>query len=258
MDIRIRKAQATMWIILAIIILALIIFLLYFRSERPPEITPPGDSVNERTFMERCVEDSVNEAVSIMLPRGGFVNPENFRMYNETPVAYLCENKGYYDPCIQQHPMLIKEMEQEIDRYITPMVRDCFVELVQESADNDVEVISGVSPAEVYVNLRQDSVLIEIDKSLTFIEKDETREVKSFDFVVDNSAYNLATVALEIAAQEATYCYFEYIGFNAFYPRYKIRPFGISDSVIIYQIEDSISKQEMRIAIRSCAIPAGI
>ncbi|MCA9485376.1 MAG: hypothetical protein KC506_00865 [Nanoarchaeota archaeon] len=257
MDIKLRKGQVGIWVILGVVILALVIFLFYFRGEINPEVVPTGESLNEKTFIERCVEENVNEATEILLPQGGFVNPVNSRKYNRTEVEYLCENKGNYETCINQHPLLIKEIEKEIDNYISPRIENCFEELVSESQKDGVEAVIG-SGSNIEVNLVQDKVIVSVDKKITFIENGQNRDVRDYKIEVVNSAYNLAVIAMEIAGQEAKHCYFEYVGFGAIYPRYKIKPFGISDSTTIYEIRDNKSNQIMRIAVRSCAIPPGI
>ena len=69
--------------------------------------------------------------------------------------------------------------------------------------------------------------------------------------------YDLASVANEIASQEAKFCYFEYVGFNILYNDFDIRKDTLSDSTKIYTIKHKKTAAEMNIAVRGCAIPAG-
>ena len=65
-------------------------------------------------------------------------------------------------------------------------------------------------------------------------------------------------IAMGIDEQEAEYCYVEYVGYRILYPRYSIEPYYMSDPTVIYTVRDTLTNEKMMVAIRSCAIPAGI
>ena len=93
---------------------------------------------------------------------------------------------------------------------------------------------------------------------MTIKNNEETRDFEKFDFQFSSPIFNLANIAIEIADQEAKYCYFEYVGYSIIYPRYQISLFTMSDSTRIYTIKDTKTKKEMNIAIRGCALPQGL
>ena len=86
----------------------------------------------------------------------------------------------------------------------------------------------------------------------------QTMKYNEFNADIKSPLYNLAKIAIEIASQQAKFCYFEYVGYMILYPRYSIDVFAMSDSTKIYSIEDRESGKKLNIAIRSCAIPPGI
>ena len=45
--------------------------------------------------------------------------------FNNTNIEYICKNVASYEPCIQQHPMLIREMEEEIRSNVLPDINNC-------------------------------------------------------------------------------------------------------------------------------------
>ena len=171
-------------------------------------------------------------------------------------VAYLCENIGNYKPCINQHPMLLNEIKEEIRTYVSPRIEQCFSELKNEIEKKKGTVSYG--PMSVDVLLGPTRVYLKIDKKITVKNWDDTRTFDSLSFEMVNPVYDLANVAIEIASQEAKYCYFEYVGYMVLYPQFDIRVHMMSDSTSIYTIKDKKSGKEMNIAIRSCAIPPGI
>ncbi len=254
-----RRAQVAIWVILAIVLVASIILFFTLSGERDiADILEPGgvDSINTPSFMQTCTEEYVLEAVDIMLPHGGFVVPENTIWFNNSDVEYLCENIGFYEPCVNQHPLYIRELEEEIRSYIFPKVGECFNELEDEIEKRGGEVEFG--NLVIDVNLGMDRIFVTLDRDVEIEKKDTVRTYESFEVVVESPLYNLAVIAVEIAAQEAQYCYFENVGYGVYYPRYKVGKYAMSAPTKIYTIHDRNTGKEMMIAIRSCAMPAGI
>jgi hypothetical protein len=102
---------------------------------------------------------------------------------------------------------------------------------------------------------------IKIDREFVMTKQGKTEKIDSFKSALNSPLYNLAVAAQEIASQEARFCYFEYVGFMVFYPQFKIEKKQVSQGLEaskIYIIEDRNTRKKLNIAIRSCAVPAGI
>jgi hypothetical protein len=254
-----KIGQATIWILLAIILVATM--LIFFFFNRAPRIEVPyGEegTYDVESFITQCVREHVDDVVDIILPQGGFVNPENSVFFDETNIEYLCENIGFYEPCINQHPMLLNEMKLEIENYIEPRVKDCLDIMEDEFQKRGAEVIFADSKEpEVEVDFGEDRVFLDVKKKMTITKEEDIRTFERFEIEIANPLYNLASIAIEIASQEATYCYFEYVGYSILYPRYKITKYTMSEPTKIYTIKDTKSGKMMNIAVRGCAIPPG-
>ena len=207
-------------------------------------------------YIEKCARDYVNDVVDKMLPTGGFVNPVNYKTYNGENITYLCEHIGYYKPCINQHPMYLDEMKGEIHGYIFNRIDNCFDELKKVLEKNGNVVTIGEQ--NISVELAPDRIFVKINRKLTMEKNGQTMKYNEFNADIKSPLYNLAKIAIEIASQQAKFCYFEYVGYMILYPRYSIDVFAMSDSTKIYSIEDRESGKKLNIAIRSCAIPPGI
>ncbi len=256
---RFNKGQVTIWIILGIVlVVSIVLFFILGRNinfVQPPE----GESVFDvQAAVDSCVQKYTTEAVDLMLPQGGFVEPENAKFFDNTNIEYLCENIGYYNPCVQQHSMLLREMEQEIVSYLTPRVSGCLNEMKQGVKKRQGKIVIEPGAPRIYVNLEPDRILVRTEKQMKISMKGQTRTYDSFESIVIHPAYDLGSVAVEIAAQEAKYCNFEYVGYKIMYPRFTITKYVTSDSSNIYTIIDTKTDKKMNIAIRSCLIPAGI
>ena len=250
---RSRKGQIAIWVILAVVLVGAI--LLFAFVERKP-LSGGQEVIEIDSYIEKCVSQSVNEAVEIMLPQGGFLAPKNFKVYNDTNISYLCLHSGYFKPCVNQHPMLVNEMSSEIKGYIKPRVESCFDAISEEIKNRNGELTLGemsfnvsMAPEKIFVNIKREAKITMQGQTVTF---------GKFDVEVANPAYNLANVAMEIADNEAKYCAFLANGYMLLYPRWDIRVNTMSDSTKIYYIKDKNSGKRMSIAIRSCAMPAGM
>jgi hypothetical protein len=256
MDEKMNKGQVTIWVILALVIVATIILFLFFsRQIRDPTLVSISDQ-NPEQFISKCVKNNVNEVVDLMLPKGGFVNPEHTRLYEDTEIAYLCYHRGNYNPCINQHPLLLTEMKQEIENYISPRIENCFEDYKIESEKRGVEV--SMDDMDMKVILIPRKIFVNIDRDLVLNQFGESSSFSEFDIEVINPIYDIARVAMEIVNQEAQYCNFEYVGYMILYPDFKISKFPMSDSSDIYTIVHKDSEKKMNLAVRSCAIPPGI
>ncbi len=134
-----KKGQVTIFILAAVAIVAIIIILFAFRNN-------VGISFLKQTLpnpqqdMESCISESVSNAVDIMLPQGGYINPENYKLYNNIKVPYLCYNKNYYAPCINQEPLYLDRLKLEIKNYISSKIENCFYNLKSDYEKRNFKV----------------------------------------------------------------------------------------------------------------------
>ncbi len=250
-----EKGQMMVWVIIAFAIIIIIIIFFLFRGRVNKLDSGAGIEEDLRGFISNCVKKYVNEVVDIMLPQGGFIKPEHTKMYNGLNVSYLCYNSGNYNPCINEHSLLINEIKSEIKGYIEPRIEQCFQDYKREIEKRQGSINLDVMMLDV--DLVPDRIFVSIVRDVNLEIKEQNYNYDKFNAEIINPVYNLARVAMEIASQEAKYCYFEYVGYMILYPEFKISRDVMSDSTEIYSLKDKKSGKEMNIAIRSCAIPPG-
>jgi len=253
-----KRSQVTIWIIVAILIVAAIMLFFLLRGQQAVEIFKPS-MPDPQSDIEKCAGDAAKQAIDIMLPQGGYINPSNYKLYENNKVAYLCYTNNYYYPCINQQPMYLDFLEKEIKSYIESKIKDCFYALKQNYQDRNYIVNEGV--LNLSINLNPKQVEIAIEKRLEISKNEESKRYDKFKVKFPSPLYDLAVVAQEIANQEAKFCYFEYLGFSLLYPMIGIdkKQVGSEETASkIYIIKDKISGKELLIAIRSCAMPGGL
>ena len=250
-----KKAQLMIWVIVAIAIVVVIILFFFLQQQIRPKVSERVEE-DPRLFIEACVKNYVNEAVDLMLPKGGFVKSKHSIQYQNINVSYLCYNSGNYNPCINEHPLLLNEIKNEIKEYVEPRIEQCFSDYKLEIEKRGARV--EFSAMKLEVGLAPEKIYLEISRDINLIKKEQNYNFNEFDFEIINPVYDLSRIAMEIASQESKYCYFEYVGYMILYPRFKINRLPLSDSTEIYRIEDKNTGKVMNIAIRSCAIPPGL
>lgn len=253
-----RKGQITIFIIVAVIIIAAIALFFLLRGESVIEIFKPS-MPSPQEDIEKCVKDNVKNAIDIMLGQGGYITPKNFKLYQDKKVQYLCYTNKYYYPCVNQEPLYIERLESEIKSYIQDKVDDCFYSLKQDYESKNYIVSLGAS--NLQVNLIPKQVEIIIDKKVEVSKNEQIEKFDKFKAKFNNPLYDLAIVAIEAVNQEARFCYFEYIGYMMLYPNVEIEKKAVGEaetSSKIYTIMDRISGKKLYIAIRSCAFPPGL
>jgi len=245
------KGQITIFIILALILIVGIIFIFLLR--RAPELELVSEE-NPQAFIESCTRDTVGEALDLIMAHSGSLEPKGAIMYQGKNISYLCYNNLYYRPCINQQPLLIEHIEEELHKYIKPRISNCFQSL-KTKFEPRYEV-SMEEDLDLTTKLTSKGVEIKINRDFKMQRGDKVRSFSLFKVNVVHPVYRLAEIAMEIVNAEARFCNFNTLGFMTIYPRYDINKFRMGDSTTIYSVKELATSKMFRFAVRSCAIHA--
>jgi hypothetical protein len=262
-----KKGAVAIWIILSVVLVAsLILFFVVNQKITTPEAPGGASAFEMQSYLDECATKAVLEATDIMLPQGGFIQPKRSVFFDGENIEYLCLNTGNYQRCVNQHPVLLREMENDIETYIELQISNCFLKMESEFRKRGGEMQLSplskklkLSPSDwIDIRLKEDLIVVTIKKQVKTVYKGNTRDFEEFKVDVASPAKNLARIAVEIASQEALYGYFEYVGYSLIYDDYDVKHFNLADSTEIYTIIHKDSGKKMNIAIRGVAIPWGI
>lgn len=254
MNIKNKRAQLAIWVIMALFIVGSIFALTTLSKD--PIIPSDYSELNFQSKIEKCIKDSVIESIDIMLPQGGFLDPTDYITYKNTNITFICKNVGNFKTCINQHPMLINEESKEILNYTSPRTMSCLEIAKKEFEKRDYQF--NITETKINITLAPSKVFVDLDNKIVISKNGKSSEFKGIHVSIDSPIYDLSQVAIEIANQEAKYCYFEYVGYMILYQRFGIEKFVFSDSTKIYTIKDKYSDKLINIATRSCVIPGGL
>jgi hypothetical protein len=228
--------------------------LLYFYTERSI-FGVQKENTDPKPYVERCVRKYVDEAINTILPQGGFVNPKNFKLNDGIKREYLCRHTGYYRPCINQHPMYLNDVKKEIENYTKPKIEQCFNDLRDELSKMKESMTLG--PLSLNVELMPSRVRVDIQRNITIVSGGEEVSISNFNAEITSPLYELVNVAMEIANQEARYCYFDNAAYGLMHPKVRITKEVMSDATKIYSVQDKETFKELTFAIRGCGLPPG-
>ncbi len=249
-----NKGQIAIFVIIAVVLVAIIALFFFALREKEPTLTR-GQDFNPESFIDICIRGAVRENADAILERGGLTNPVNYAIYDDLHVNYICYNQNNYFPCITQYPSFISHVREEIETSSEGDIDSCFASLENEMNQRGYDYNSGEHLFNVI--LQPDSIKVVVQKDISFSKGGEDRQITEFTTLIPHPAYDLSYVANEIARQEAQRCHFSYDGFTILYPDFEIRKFTLSDGTDIYKIKHTKTEKLINIAIRGCVIPQG-
>jgi hypothetical protein len=248
-----KKGQVTIFIILALILVVIIAMLFLIFKSPAGEIV---DEENPQTFIEKCTKDAVKEAVEILMPQGGYLEPLNYKLYENKKLAYLCYTEKYYRTCSNQVPMLIEHIEQEIINYARPRISSCF-QVLESKLEGRYDITTSIDELNINVNLQPKQIVIDIEKEFKMVRGDKVRNFNNFKIITMSPLYELSKLALKILSRESRTCNFDYVDYVMLYPENDIRKFVTGDGTRIYTLKEKVSGEEFIFAIRNCVMPPG-
>ncbi|MEM3405687.1 MAG: hypothetical protein QW117_01800 [Candidatus Pacearchaeota archaeon] len=261
-----NKSQTTLFVIVSILIVSTI--LLFFFITRGKTILKPEISyIEPEEYIKKCAKDSVTDAINILLDQGGNLNPKNYLIFENKKVSFLCYNRNYYSSCIIQYPLLVNHIENEIIDYSLPKIKDCLYNLSKNYKERGYEIDYDQPKLEIKLKPNKVDINILFQKGLIISKEDSLKKYDEIKTYISSPIYDLADLALEIASQEAKYCYFSVLGYSLLYQRIEVKvtpslrtlnnPERIERGKI-YILKDIYSGKKFYFAVRGCEIPPGI
>jgi hypothetical protein len=255
-----KKAQISLFIIIAILLVAGIILFLLIKDVDIP-FGPRGEK-NPNSFLESCLEDKIRNSSELISQQGGYIQPTFYKDFSFSEedfvrkISYLCYNSNKYLPCINLEPLLIQHLKEEISNEISDDVEICFDSLVESLEEEGYSVNSEYNGFKV--NFREGKIIIDVNGKLILIKNEESEKKENFTAIFSSNLYDIAIVVQEIISQEAKYCNFDALGYMLLHPVFKISKIKTSDLERIYIVESRDTKEKFIFVVRSCVIPPGI
>lgn len=245
-----RKGQVTLFVILAVIIVAVIAVIFIF-----PEVNVFSSELNPSSYLRTCIEPEIENVKSVLSEQGGYYNPTNYALYKGIKFQYLCYTSEYYTPCTVQQPLLLKHIENEIKNYIGPRAKQCYEDLKDQYEKKGYEIKGGSSS--INVSIIPENIIIDFSAPLT-ISREDTQTFQKFSVSLNSNWYDLIMTSFNIIQYESIFGDSETNLYIAYYPNLIVEKTRRDDGSTIYQLSDATTGDKFAFATRSLVWPQGL
>ena len=245
-----KRGQLTIFIIVAIVILAVVLVILFY----PKIKTVISGDLNPNAYLKSCIEPVIEPNLDLLSRQGGYLNPEGFLYYNDTRIKLLCYTPEFYKTCVVQQPMIKAHVEQELTKVVAEKTKTCMDNLKSEYESRGYSV--QVGKGDYKVEIVPGNILINFNMPFT-VTQETTQTYKSFSAEINSNMYDLLMIAQNIVEFESTLGDSETLLYMQYYPDLRIDKTKLSDGTKVYTITDVVTKESFTFASRSLSWPPG-
>jgi len=247
-----KKGQVTIFVVLAIVIVAIIV--IFFLLPQGPTLFKTGE-VDPFSFLRDCIEPEVRSGISLLSAQGGYRNPQGTVTYQGDEVKYLCYTNKDYKTCTVQQPLIKTNFEKELNSIVKPVADLCMSNLIAEYEKRNYVVSSGDINSEIFI--APGHVVASFDSPLTVTREESSQGFDGFEVIINSEMYNLLFIATSIVDFESTFGDSETTVYLQYYPDLSIHKVKLSDGSTIYTLSNVVTDETFRFASRSLAWPPG-
>jgi len=242
------RGQVTIFVIIAIVIFAIILFYFFY-------IGPNFVSISaKKPALEKCIGDELAIQISKLSLTAGVVNPKFTSMYLDENYTFVCYTNEYYKPCVVQQPFLKDGFETALETAMKPKIQACYDSAVNELRAQGNDITTGTIKTNLTIN--PDGVSVVIEAPTIVSTEGASASFKKFNVNVYSDLYTVIMVANSILQYESSYGDSDVSSFMFYYPDLKVEKIRRDDSVKLYIITDK-NNIKYRFASRSYAWPPG-
>jgi len=253
-----KKAQVTIFVILAIVLVAaIVIFFAVSDYGRGLIDRVSGQEFDVEGSLIQCIDSSeiIDNGIKIVLSQGGSLDPKLYYLYNNTKLRYLCFTNDNYVTCINQEPLLIQHVESEINKAIKPGVESCIDNLNKQLENRGYKVQAG--KLNISVDLIPDNILVKINYPISIERAEQSKSFDGFNIKKKSKAYHLISLSTSILNYEARYGDSETTVYMVLYPKTKVEKLKQGDGTKVYRVSNRDTKEVFSFATRSLVFPPG-
>ena len=249
-----KKSQITIFVIFALIIVVGVILAVTILRGPSSRVTAIGDP---HAYVQNCIKENLAVIESEIIEGNLYRNvTDNYILYENKKIKYLCKTSQFYMPCVNQEPMLVEHVKREISSYMEPKTKECFALLVSAVKRAGYEVEEG--NLSMSIEFSKSSVKENVNKKVILKKANDIKVFNDFSAEILSPIYLLADNARSILNYESALCEFNNVRWMLYYKDVDVKRFVTSDQSKIYTVSDKTSQKKFIFAVKSCTLPAGI
>ncbi|MDP1729435.1 MAG: hypothetical protein Q8L27_04490 [archaeon] len=249
-----KRGQVSVFVIIALMIVVILAIILTINLNKNSGVSV-NPSEDPKGYIQDCAIKATKEAELNLIPSGGFLKPQNSIYFDNTNVTWMCYTPFNEQLCMNKHPLLTGEIEDEIRAIITPKIEACFSKLKTTFKNNDyIEGSLTVNPL-----ITDGFVKIEVRKKISIKKQDNSlAEFENFDSVLLSPLYNFVQMENRIIREELLcdctqeICNADIFDLNGDNRNFETIRFVTGKNEKIYTIEEISTKKQFNFAVRNC------
>lgn len=248
-----QKGQVTIFVIVGILIVVGVVITTMIISKGKKVDTPFTPGENPKYFISKCAEYALQEAIFEIMPKGGYIEPQFFKEYQNQKIPYICYTSEYNTQCVNQEPLYSKHLVGEFEDYIFPKLVDCFEQVEQEYQDRGIFTqLEDNTEMKISIDILPGKIHTLIEREFLIEENGETISYSEFRASLESNLFDVVKTIERAVSHESKFCSFDVSDYSTFYPELKITKKGLNDGTIIYNIKDELTLIETNFAVRGC------
>lgn len=183
-----KKGQVTIFIIIAVILVASVGLFFTFRDKLKGSGVP-SDVENIHLFVENCIDTTSKEGLYQIGQHGGYYN-----VPKQTSIVYFTEEVPYYYLDNNIHIPSIEIIERELSDYIYDNLNECM--FFEDFKRSGINISAG--NYSISTEIKEETIKIKIRYPLTIEKTGTVFRLEDFQLIIDSNIKKLQGVSKEI------------------------------------------------------------
>lgn len=250
-----RRGQVTIFIIIAILIVAIIFSIVYFGGWLRIE---ESSTKNPKAYIENCMLASVKSIEDTIIKSNTYpnFNSSNYILYEQEKIPYTCIVSEFYKACTPQDPSMLLRVKQLMENKVARDVKTCLTKLYSD-LENENYIVTK-KEGNMKLDILPSTININLNETIYISKGENSYTVSDFGVNYGTKFYDMIKLVQTVTNYESTYCEFNKLNWMKSYSDIIISTTRTSDQTKIYSLRDRMTEREIKFAVKTCVLPAGI
>ena len=237
-----RRGQATTFIVLGVVVLAVVVLILYLRGQlffgpvTPEKIEDRMEQI--RQHVQNCIKEAGEDVIRRIGLQGGYLSPGagTYKLREDIPISYLCYNIPDDIKCYNRM-LTLGDMEKQLSDYLRESLRGCVLNLDKFRRG----ITLRVGNMDVKTDIGREQVIVDVLMNIVLQKGEVKLEENGFSYAFGYPLGKLYDVSQDIVDVEVEFGEFDQLPYmlahRGEYVIEKKRPYP--DKLYILKTRDS-------------------
>lgn len=250
-----NKGQVTLFIIFGIF---LVIGVLFFFFSYRTNLSFFGIGLSSPTeVISQCVEDAIEASQQDFFDSWSSIQDNKLvYRYNQQTMPFLCYSSEFYYPCVPQNPLFIEAIRINMENKVSRELSRCILKLKEDYEKKGY--LFENSNFNLSLIFNELDIAYDSEMNIKISKGEESILISSKEGRVPSSVPKLLRTAETIVNYESLFCEFNHMTWQVVNKDIVIERFRAGDQTKVYTLRSRNFEDEIKFAIRTCVLPAGI